>query len=132
MRSSTQRVTYKLSDTESTSADITVILHETKKEYNAAWDAAKVPLVWYEKLGFRARAFSDGIIHTSVLEPKLVGHEMLHKFGVHHPDDFFGSMKHVFKCGFGIASFTGIFRWRDNERILPRAERFISRMKRVR
>lgn len=127
MRTETLQVTYK--DQKQT---ITIVLQDNMQEYEVSWDRAPGNLVWYEKLGFKARGHVNALGHIvlGVPDVKLLGHELLHKFGVHHPNGMFPALAHVVKCGFGIASFSGVFRWRDAEEILPEAYRVMKRLTR--
>lgn len=109
-----------------------VLYDPTEKRFYERVRRETAPLVWYEKLGFPARGFVDkeGVIHLSIPDAKLLGHELLHKFGVHHPNTGLAALRHVVKCRFGVASFSGLFRWFDHEEILPEANRVLKRLTR--
>lgn len=128
MRADTILVTHK-----GMKKEIKFILYDDDlKAYEDAWKRSPDKFVWYERLGFKARGHvdSEGAIHLLTRDVKLLAHEVLHKFGVHHPNSFLPALQHVLSCEFGMASFSGVFRWYDREGIYDEAARVMKRLTR--
>lgn len=125
-RTETLPVTYK-----DQRKDVTYILYGTLEEYDASRTGH--PKAWYEHLGIRPRGWADTVnnrVHLSEPNVKLLAHETLHLFDIHHPGRAVKAIVHAVSNGFPMASFTGLLRWNDVEGILPEATRVLKRLTR--
>lgn len=128
--------------------------HYTQIEYDLLKGEYGI-YTWYDRKeskeddAFQARGFvrdkpeTEGAdIHLVSLDLDVVGHELLHLFGKHHPTGagdgtLRARLKHgleavfhaIFVVKFSVQSFSGLFRWYDPDNIRPQAAYIIAQLK---